>query len=106
MQNSKNMSFGEILVILIVALFVVKPEDIPAMISKFQHFRSLFTDWKKEILSSLSGATILNDEDLIKEAAELNFYLEKIIDLQGHYDGEYSIEKVKSKYYNLVKEKM
>ena len=36
------------------------------------------------------------------ETEQLNFYIQKIINLEGYYDGDYDLITVKEKYNKLV----
>ena len=92
------MSLFELLVICIVAFLVIKPEDLPQI-----GFYSFFTKTKTEIISYFDldqKSDIVVDDDI----DQINFYLEKIANLGGGYEGEYSVSKVRDHYQKLVKE--
>ena len=98
------MSLLELLVVLLVSFLVVKPEDLPKIAKKIRYFRSFITDTKKEIISYLD----LDDEpaELTADTEKMNFYLEKIADMESDYKGEYSIEAIKKRYNSLIKKKL
>jgi Sec-independent protein translocase protein TatA len=88
------MSITEILVVLIVALFVIKPEDMPAIVKGFRKLKRYVSSLQRDIMM-----TIEEPED----ATEMNKYLEKITALGARYDGEYSLDAVRGKYMELLK---
>lgn len=105
------MSIFEILVILIVSLLLIKPEDIPQIISKLRELRSFITNIKKEIFAHFdlginSKTTKNSSENLESQMEQMNFYLEKICDLDSEYKGEYSLESVKEHYRKLMNKKI
>ncbi len=91
------MSFSEILLVLVVALLVMKPEDMPEIIRSYKKISSYFYKVKKEILSLF--------EDEPDDVAEINKYLLKISSLDVKYDGEYKLQEIKSFYHKLLKER-
>jgi len=90
------MSIGEILVVLIVAMVLVKPEDLPALRKSFIRIKKYFARLQSEI------ASWFDDPD---DASEMNEYLEKISGLGEKYNGDYSLSEVKAKYLSLLKRK-
>jgi Sec-independent protein translocase protein TatA len=105
------MSLFEILVILIVALLVVKPEDMPKIISKLKELREFVTKTKKEIFSHLDPDIDTkffkdNSEDLNSQMEQMNYFLEKIGDLDSEYSGEYSLSAVKEHYRKIMNKKI
>ena len=105
------MSLFEILVILVVSLLVLKPKDVPQIISKLKELRAFVTTTKKEFLSHFdldvnqdaSKNSLINLDDQMEQ---MNFYLEKIGDLNSEYKGEYSLESVKEHYRKLMNQKI
>lgn len=100
------MSFSEFLIILLVALFAVKPKDIPTILKKIKRIKSFIFDTKSEILSQIGMDKVAREVGtLTHNTDEMNFYLEKIIKLDGVYEGEYSIDSLKKRYNNLIQQK-
>jgi hypothetical protein len=95
------MSLGEIVVVLLVALLVVKPEDISTIIKKNQEIKSYFGSLKSQAMFYLiSGANSnFDDEDI----EQLNFYLQKIIGINGYYNEGYTLQELKHNYSQLIK---
>jgi Sec-independent protein translocase protein TatA len=105
------MSIFEILVVMIVALLVVKPEDMPKIISKLKELREFVTKTKKEIFShfdpDINTKSLKNkSEDLSSQMEQMNYFLEKIGDLDSEYSGEYSLSSVKEHYRKLMNKKI
>lgn len=104
------MSLFEILVILIVSLFVMKPEDIPKIIKKIQEFKNFITNTKQEILSHFDQDMLTNknpSSDLLEyEIDQVNFYLAKISKLGSEYNGDYSLMSIKNHYRQLINKKI
>ncbi len=105
------MSLFELLLIVIVSLLVMKPEDLPKIIEKIREMRSFITNTKQEIMSHLDvDNTKLSKKsisaELEDEMEQMNFYLQKIANLDSEYEGEYSLSSIKDHYRKLVKDKM
>jgi hypothetical protein len=88
------MSILEILIILLVAVLVLKPEDIPLIIRFINNIRSYFLGIQIDIMKQFEEPS---------DAEEMNRYLGKIIELDGKYDGKYDIHTIKSYYHKLLK---
>jgi Sec-independent protein translocase protein TatA len=105
------MSLFELLLIIIVGFLVLKPEDIPKILTKIRQVKSFITDTKQEIMAHIdprsdSSSKKPKFEDLDLEMEQMNFYLEKIANLDSEYEGEYSLPLIKDHYRKLVKNKM
>ena len=105
------MSLFEILVILVVSLLVAKLEDISLIISKLKDLRNFIAKTKEEIFSHFDLDTNSKNnknssKDLENQIEQMNFYLEKIGDLDSEYKGEYSPESVKEHYRKLMNKKI
>ncbi len=96
------MSFGELLVVIVIALMVTKPEDIPVIVKKIQQFKQYCLALKKQLLLYITEDLNTSDSD----TEQLNFYLQKIISLQGSYDGNYSLTELKENYDRLIKKQI
>ncbi|WP_375318856.1 DUF2672 domain-containing protein [Candidatus Tisiphia endosymbiont of Oplodontha viridula] len=97
------MSLGEILVVMLVAMIVTKPEDIPIIIKKIQEFKLYCSAVKNQLLAYITKGLKIDNDIVENNAEQLNFYLEKIINIQGYYDGNYSLDELKTKYDKLIK---
>jgi hypothetical protein len=96
------MSLGEVLVVAMVALLVMKPNDIAVILKKIQQLKAYLTNTKSEILSYIDKELQI-DKNKLDNLDELNFYLQKIISITGNYEGDYSIKQIKKRYHELVK---
>ncbi|MGI4752611.1 MAG: DUF2672 domain-containing protein [Janthinobacterium lividum] len=79
------MSLIQTLIVLFIGLFVIKPDDIPMLINQIKKIKSYFSN----VDSS--------------EVKQLNFYIQKIISIEGCYDGDYNLVAIKEKYNKLIK---
>lgn len=79
------MSLTQTLIVLFIGLFVIKPDDIPMLIRQIKQIKSYFSN---------VGSS---------EVEQLNFYIQKIINIEGYYDGDYNLAAMKEKYNKLVK---
>ncbi|HJD65108.1 MAG TPA: DUF2672 domain-containing protein [Rickettsia endosymbiont of Diachasma alloeum] len=79
------MSLTQTLIVLFIGLFVIKPGDIPMLIRQIKQIKSYFSN---------VGSS---------EVEQLNFYIQKIINIEGYYDGDYNLAAMKEKYNKLVK---
>ncbi|MCZ6901695.1 MAG: DUF2672 domain-containing protein [Rickettsia endosymbiont of Ixodes persulcatus] len=86
------MSLTQILLILFVGILVTKPSDIFIIIKEFKKIKAYLINIKSSIIKNI-------DEPL--ETEQLNFYLKKIINLEGYYHGDYDLMTIKEKYYTL-----
>lgn len=96
------MSLAEVLVVIMVALLVMQPNDIAVIITKTQQLKAYLAKTKREIFSYINKELQI-DKNKLDNLDELNFYLQKIITITGSYDGNYSIEQIKERYHQLVK---
>ncbi|WP_341763993.1 DUF2672 domain-containing protein [Candidatus Tisiphia endosymbiont of Beris chalybata] len=131
------MSLGEILVVMLVAMIITKPGDIPVIIKKVQQLKSYLSDIKQQVISHIivnsgefgarsDGATPIynrqalsddvtncssidytqdmeiEDNRIENSPEQLNFYLERIINMQGYYEGDYSLKNLKAKHKELI----
>ena len=101
------MSLGEIVIIILVSIFVCKPEDIKFMIKTFYKLKDYLQNIKQEIIKPIQKeveeikSVDLSTQETIEE---MNFYLEKIASLNESYKGEYCLESIKKHYYQLIKQ--
>ena len=108
------MSFYEILIIGIIAILLIKPEDIPVIIKKFKQFKRLFTTTKEQIYSQIKECADFDEEskainpkvkpnELSDEIIKVNYYLNRLAELGIMYDGEYDLDKIKEYYNSHIK---
>lgn len=98
------MAFTELIVILIVAIIVLKPEDYGSLIKGVSKFYKYITSLRAEIDKEIEKIAI---DDISDASDEINFYLQKIFDLEEKYTGEYNIHDVKAYYHKtLLKKKI
>lgn len=79
------MSLTQTLIVFFIGLFVIKPDDIPMLIRQIKQIKSYFSN---------VGSS---------EVEQLNFYIQKIISIEGYYDGDYNLAAMKEKYNKSVK---
>ncbi|HJD58803.1 MAG TPA: DUF2672 domain-containing protein [Rickettsia endosymbiont of Ceroptres masudai] len=87
------MSLTQILLILFVGILVTKPHDIFIIIKEFKKIKAHLINIKSSIIKNI-------DEPL--ETEQVNFYLKKIINLEGYYHGNYDLTTITEKYYTLI----
>lgn len=92
------MSISEILVVLLVALFVIKPEDIPAIAKYFKKMMRYFHKIRSDIMSAI-------DDDDEEDVTEINKYLSKIAAIGAKYEGNYNLKEIKAFYHKVLKDK-
>lgn len=100
------MSLTELLVIIVIAFLVVKPEDLPKIAKKIKEFNRFFNKTKQKIVSYFDQDSDKKNHSLENDIEQINFYLEKIAKLGGEYEGEYSLDKIRERYHIVVKESM
>jgi Sec-independent protein translocase protein TatA len=97
-----GLSFGEIIIILIVGLLIINPKDIPVIIRYLRKIKSHFTNLTNEFSSTLtkfsSDLELNNKEDL----NEINRLLKEICDYGGKYEGDYDLVKIKKVHSKIV----
>ncbi len=92
------MSFSEIFIVLIVAILVLKPEDIPLLFKKVKEFYKYIFSIKKEIEKTVDKLSDTKES----ESEEINFYLKKIMASDVTYEGDYTLSDVKAFYHKLL----
>src|SRR5579884_2879727 len=100
------MSFSELCVVLIVAIIIMKPEDIPVIVNKFKQIKVYFNNLKSDVITYFNKELQIEGRELSKDIDEINFYLQKIASLNGEYEGDYSLKDIKNKYHQLVQRKL
>jgi len=92
------MSFSEILLILSVGVFVLKPSDLKIIGKTIREIFAYINKLKNEIFTSLDEESGTN----IKEQQQINNYMMKIIQLSGKYEGDYNLPSIKAYYHRLL----
>lgn len=97
------MSLGELAMVAVIAIVCLKPEDAPYIIKTFKDLRGsvrrFIFQLEKTFLADLDEVFSEHDE---RTSEELNFYLAKIAELGGKYEGDYSLQAVREHYYSLL----
>ena len=89
------MSIGEIFVVMVVALLVIKPQDLPTIFKVFKQVRRYIRGITADIMSKF--------EDHEEDVEEINRYLEKISGLDEKYEGPYELDEIKKYYHKILK---
>jgi len=87
-----GFAWSEWAVIAVVALVIMDPKDIPALIKGIRQCITKFHDIKKEILSvvnELDEASGLRD--IKQEAATINQQIRQVVDLEGNTQPAYDL---------------
>jgi Sec-independent protein translocase protein TatA len=100
------MSLSELLVIVVVGVLLLKPEDLPKILCKLKELQTFISTTRKEIFSYINFEENGKASELKENISEVNFYLEKISGLGGEYEGEYSLDEIKKHYHYLVKKQI
>ena len=107
------MSYSEIMVIIIIFLLLFKPKDIPQIIQQLQRIyfslydfkKRLLIYWNMNILTKVTNNKFIH-KNFFNQVDRINFYLQKISDLNEEYRGDYSINSVKAYYLKLINKKI
>ena len=95
------MSITEILLVLILGVFILKPADLKIIGRTIRDILAYINKLKNEIFTSIdeeSGVTHKTQE-------QINNYMMKIIQLSGKYEGDYNLASVKAYYHKLLIDK-
>lgn len=95
------MGISEIIVILLVAVLLAKPDDIPNLAKKIKQTRKYFNNLKSDIISHFDL-----EEEKFEDHDKINYYLEKIASHGETYDGEYDLEQVKKHFNSIISKKI
>jgi sec-independent protein translocase protein TatB len=87
-----NLSFLEIIVILIVGLVVVGPEELPQLIRKVRGLIRSARAQMQGMMDAIDGDETISS--LKKEAEEINHSIHTVVDLEGNEQKAYLIEEV------------
>jgi Sec-independent protein translocase protein TatA len=96
------MSFSELVIVVLIGLIVLKPEDIPSVIKQVQNFFNYISSLRKEIEKEFLDAT---KSSAPEEIDNINFYMAKISKLGETYTGEYNLQSIKAFYHKLILKK-
>lgn len=108
-------SYSELVIIVLVSLFVMKPKDIVYIKNIFKSVRDIFDNAKNVVFDAVEK---LDDQDntidhkridqnkQIDHTCEINFYISKITSLGSTYEGEYDLHKIRKRYYEILKEQI
>ncbi|KJV55156.1 hypothetical protein OCHUTO_0945 [Orientia chuto str. Dubai] len=110
-----SLSFGEIIVIIIIAILVAKPHDIKYILKQIYSLKILLQNRYHDILSSFNldnredddysdNSSIYNSDINKSEVNQMNLYLQKIAELGESYHGNYNLSSIK-KYFLTIKNK-
>ena len=94
------MSLIELLVILVIILLVLKPEDIPVLFRGVKKIKNYLNNIIEDISKLIEEGNIKIDDEYL---TDLNRYLKTIIEIQGYYNGKYNLEDIKDCYEKLLK---
>ncbi len=95
------LSFGEILLILLVAILILKPEDLPSIMKYFLKLKKQIFKIKEyfgKVFHEIEEKALSKDE-----INEINGYVKKIQELGFTYEGEYNAEDLRKYYLSAVK---
>ncbi len=95
------LSFGEILLILLVAILILKPEDLPSIMKYFLRLKKQIFHIKEyfgKVFHEIEEKTLNKDE-----INEMNEYVKKIQELGLAYDGEYNTKDLRKYYLSAIK---
>lgn len=97
------MSLLEVFVVILVALMLLKPKDVPVIIKIFKKLFCIINDFKEEFLDYINS---IDEKDIVsKDVDKINFYLQKITSLGYGYNGDYNLEEIKSYYHEIILKK-
>jgi Sec-independent protein translocase protein TatA len=92
------MSLTEILLVVILGVFVLKPTDLKIIGRTIGNILSYINKLKNEIFSSIEEET----GTTTKDQKQINDYMMKILQLSGKYEGDYNLASVKAYYHKLL----
>lgn len=87
------MSFPELLIVMLVGVFVLKPADLKVVVRGIRNFTRYLGKLKDEIFASI---------DETEDQVQINNYMKKILAISGKYEGEYDLPSIKAYYHKLL----
>lgn len=91
------MSWTQLILTFFIGLLVIKPNEIFLIAKQIKKVKFYLSNVKSFIFEK----NYLIEEQ--QEIEQLNFYLQKIIMLEGSYEGDYDLVTLKEKYHKLIK---
>lgn len=88
-----GFSGTELVIILLVALLVINPKDLPSTLRQLRDAMRKIKSTASEFTQALMGEEGLSD--LKKEADKLNNDIRHIVDLNGNLQPTYSLDDIK-----------
>lgn len=90
-----GLSWAETFVILVVALLVIKPHDIPGIVRGVRGFFQKCKQLQQEVSSSLTDVFDQEEiNDLKKEAQSINKDINYIVDMDGNLQETYDVKSL------------
>lgn len=105
------MSFSEIIMIMLVGLFLFKPEDARYFLKQLQALKqktnAILGQFNSYLEMDLDGTPSKDKENLNQtdEVEKINGYLKQILQSGHEYEGEYSLEEVRRFYRSIERKK-
>ena len=103
-----ELSFAEIFVVLVVAIFLIKPSDIPKIARIIKNLLRYIDNFKDNIKKEFTEmARDSEDLDVIEgnDIEQINYYMKKICANGGSYSGEYSLKSIKKEFLKISGQK-
>ncbi|HJD55629.1 MAG TPA: DUF2672 domain-containing protein [Rickettsia endosymbiont of Pyrocoelia pectoralis] len=90
------MSWTQLILTFLITILVIKPNEIFLIAKQVKKIKLYLYNLKSFIMKN--NCLIKNKSDTKK----INFYLQKIIALEGEYEGNYDLITIKEKYHKLI----
>jgi sec-independent protein translocase protein TatB len=87
-----NLSFSEILVIIVIGILVVGPEELPGLIQKIRRTLHQLKQAASHMMAQVEGQTGV--DSLKEEANAINHSIQTIVDLEGKSQPAYNVQEV------------
>ena len=103
-----GLSFGEIIIILIVGLLIINPKDIPQIIKYIKGFKSYIDSLSSEFKSVLNNISSESDLEILNNQTnldEINKLLKEIYDNGEKYDGDYDLIEIRKVHNKMFSSK-
>ena len=98
------MSLGELFIVCLVAVLVCKPDDIKFIFKELYQLKAYISKIRDDVMGPINEEMKkIEVQNLKDDIEQINFYLQKITDMNETYEGEYSLNSIRAYYEKLIK---
>lgn len=95
-----DLSLSEIILVILVALLVIKPKDVPVILRNFKEWKNKASHFKREALEYIKN--IDGAKEIHSELRSLKEEVKTIVDLDGNPQRVYDIDDIRNDLHQIT----